>query len=375
METLLLVAERDGPEMLARIAVLKALNRHVVRVFNPDRKETHWGKQQAQAGPVTVGFCVIRFLRLPSRSGCGTIYAMAQSDHEFGGISTDLKLSVVGEYLHQFTTALRPQFQNLWFIDAFAGTGERTVVIPGRAADMLGPEVDARVERRAGSAKIAIDVSPAFDRLVFMDKRPKHIAALSDLRAANASRNISVVPGDANAEIMKLLGEQKTWTGTRAVMFLDPYGMSVDWRTLEAISKTEAIDVWYLVSLSGLFRQATRDAEDLHATKRAALTRMIGTPEWETDWYAMSRRTNLFGDTDERLARTAEVDDMERYFRARLAGLFPAVLAPLRLNDDRGIPQFALFFAISNPKTTAIGLASRIAGHILKSGISSKVRP
>ena len=28
METLLLVAERDGPEMLARIAVLRALNRN-----------------------------------------------------------------------------------------------------------------------------------------------------------------------------------------------------------------------------------------------------------------------------------------------------------------------------------------------------------
>jgi hypothetical protein len=28
METLLLVAERDGPKMLARIAVMKALNRH-----------------------------------------------------------------------------------------------------------------------------------------------------------------------------------------------------------------------------------------------------------------------------------------------------------------------------------------------------------
>jgi hypothetical protein len=28
MEVLLLVAERDGPEMLARIAVMKALNRH-----------------------------------------------------------------------------------------------------------------------------------------------------------------------------------------------------------------------------------------------------------------------------------------------------------------------------------------------------------
>jgi hypothetical protein len=25
---------------------MKALNRHVVRVFNPDRKETHWGKRK-----------------------------------------------------------------------------------------------------------------------------------------------------------------------------------------------------------------------------------------------------------------------------------------------------------------------------------------
>jgi hypothetical protein len=35
METLLLVAERDGPEMLARIAVMKALNRQSkpIRLF------------------------------------------------------------------------------------------------------------------------------------------------------------------------------------------------------------------------------------------------------------------------------------------------------------------------------------------------------
>jgi hypothetical protein len=33
----------SGPTMLARIAVMRALNRHVERVFNPDRKDTHWG--------------------------------------------------------------------------------------------------------------------------------------------------------------------------------------------------------------------------------------------------------------------------------------------------------------------------------------------
>src|ERR1700734_2723119 len=104
---------------------------------------------------------------------------MAPANHKFGGISTDLKLSVVGEYLRQFTIALRPQFAHLWYIDAFAGTGERTVVVPGREADMLGPRVDERVERRRGSAKIALEVEPQFDRLIFMDKRQKHIAALN----------------------------------------------------------------------------------------------------------------------------------------------------------------------------------------------------
>jgi hypothetical protein len=47
MEALLLVS-RSGPTMLARIAVMKALNGQIVRVFNPERKDTHWGKRKLQ---------------------------------------------------------------------------------------------------------------------------------------------------------------------------------------------------------------------------------------------------------------------------------------------------------------------------------------
>jgi hypothetical protein len=38
MEALLLVAEHDGPELFARIGIMRALNRHVERVFKPSRK-------------------------------------------------------------------------------------------------------------------------------------------------------------------------------------------------------------------------------------------------------------------------------------------------------------------------------------------------
>ena len=40
METLLLVAERDGPEMLARIAVMKALNRHSAAAERAPRRKS-----------------------------------------------------------------------------------------------------------------------------------------------------------------------------------------------------------------------------------------------------------------------------------------------------------------------------------------------
>jgi hypothetical protein len=46
MEALILVVEHNGPTMMARIGVMRALNRHRVREFNPDRKDHHWGKRK-----------------------------------------------------------------------------------------------------------------------------------------------------------------------------------------------------------------------------------------------------------------------------------------------------------------------------------------
>ena len=46
VEALLLVVKLNGPTMMARIGVMRALNRHIERVFDPDRKEAHWGKRK-----------------------------------------------------------------------------------------------------------------------------------------------------------------------------------------------------------------------------------------------------------------------------------------------------------------------------------------
>ena len=43
-----LIGAAEGRDFMmhARIGMLKALNRNVERVFNPDRKDPHWGKRK-----------------------------------------------------------------------------------------------------------------------------------------------------------------------------------------------------------------------------------------------------------------------------------------------------------------------------------------
>ena len=44
VEALIPVADLNGPTIMARIRVMRALNRNVERTFNSSRKDPHWGK-------------------------------------------------------------------------------------------------------------------------------------------------------------------------------------------------------------------------------------------------------------------------------------------------------------------------------------------
>ena len=50
MEALILVASSGVPTMFARIGIMRPLNRHVERVFNPD----HWGRRKPAVEASTI---------------------------------------------------------------------------------------------------------------------------------------------------------------------------------------------------------------------------------------------------------------------------------------------------------------------------------
>jgi three-Cys-motif partner protein len=283
-------------------------------------------------------------------------------DHEFGGQHTELKLSIVESYLSAFTLALRPYFKNLWYVDAFAGTGTRTVRTERRGATLVEMPIEEAVERRRGSAQIALDVRPEFDFLIFIEKNRNYVAALNDLAARNLQRKIVVAEEDANSALRSLLANN-SWKDKRAVVFLDPYGMEVEWSTLAALAATQAIDVWFLFPLAGLFRQATRKLTDIDEHKRAALTRMFGSNSWEAELYP-DGEPDMFGMLPER-RRDLDPRGLERYAQNRLSEIFAAVLKPLALPIDRSPQMFSLFLCIANRTPEAIGLATRIGNHLL----------
>lgn len=279
--------------------------------------------------------------------------------HSFGGPWTMIKLDLLARYLEFFSTALqhRPSPEQPFtriYIDAFAGTGECDI--------NLGDGVRSTI---AGSAKIALDTLPAFDRLHLIDFNPKHVAELRGMVASPGDIDrVSIYHQDANEALNEII--QKThWRSTRGVLFLDPYGMTVRWDTLQKVAATKALDVWYLFPLSAVYRQAAIDFNKVDEGKAAALDSVLGTTEWRTAFYTDSQQESLLDDGKSSARRTAGPAEITSFVHTRLCEIFKGwVSAPILLPELGGPPMFALFFAVSNPSEPAVKLSKKAADHL-----------
>jgi three-Cys-motif partner protein len=297
-------------------------------------------------------------------------------DHRFGGDWTTAKLDVLAKYLKSYTTALKDQpskerpFRK-GYIDAFAGTGYRNArneEALEEGTHLLFPTL-AEQEPQAlldGSARLALKTDPRFDRYVFIDRSAERCSQLEALRSEfpRLADDIQILHGDANAEIQGLCG--KDWRSHRAVLFLDPYGMQVEWRTIEAVARTEAIDLWLLFPLGiGVNRLLTRSGQIPEAW-RHRLDLLLGTEDWYEEFYRVDSLPNLFGAEDRVVKATTET--IGRYFNDRLRSVFPAVAEnPRVLRNSANSPLYLLCFAAGNRKGAPI--AVRIANHLLRTGI------
>ena len=296
---------------------------------------------------------------------------VADQGHRFGGAWTELKLDAVNYYLGFFTKVLRTQPFDLWYVDAFAGSGTRTVERETGGLLEGSPVVEV-TEETAGSVLRALSVDPPFSRHVFIEGNSARFRELEAIRARHPGKTIECRHGDANQELRSIFSSFP-WSSQvrgrgrhRAVAFLDPYGMNVAWETLDLLAGTRAVDVWYLFPMLAVTRQLARDLTRVDEHKAARLTSIFGTANWREELYDTRVITDLFETSVTTTTRKVTQPQIEEYARARLGTLFRYVSEPLPLIAE-GRGQLFSLFCLSNSESDA-------AIDLIVKGVSATLR-
>lgn len=302
------------------------------------------------------------------------------TQHQFGGQWTEEKLNRLRSYLPAYTRIFRAneraKLYTTYYLDAFAGTGYRSGIESSAAIRTAGVGLfdndidnitldDADAESFSkGSARIALEVEPSFDHYIFVEQKLEHIRNLEMLRTQfpAKSHQIEIVQSDANIFLQRWCLEMN-WHRNRAVVFLDPYGMSVEWKTIEALGKTKAVDLWILFPLGQAVNRLLTRAQPPQGPWARKLTAFFGTEDWKTAFYQPSRQPSLF-DAGQALRKEADFEGISEFFVQRLETAFAKVAKnALTLRNSRNVPIYLLYFAAANPKGAPT--AVRIANHIL----------
>lgn len=290
--------------------------------------------------------------------------------HKFGGSWTEQKLRILDDYLTEYcrifqVNPLAKYFDTI-YVDAFAGTGligqRRTLDEPIDLFAEFG-ERDT-IEFLKGSASRALQ--HLFTRYVFIEKAASRISRLEKLRSESPLENrILIQHGDANVHLATFVNSTD-WKKCRAVVFLDPYGMQVEWTTIEKLGRTKAIDLWLLFPLGQAVMRLLRKEGEPPPDWQKALDRMFGTHEWYPRFYVTTRESDLFEAEIISTHRVADWQAVGAFMMERLKTVFHAVAPkPGVLLNSRNVPLYLFCFASANPKGAPIAL--KIAGHLLKS--------
>ena len=289
--------------------------------------------------------------------------------HEFGGDWTEQKLRILDHYLAAYGKIFRANprakhFETI-YVDAFAGTG----LIQHRKKAGRGEELFAEfaesetVQFLRGSATRALQ--HPFTRYIFIEKSQARIADLEKLKADSSRKEqIAIRKGDANSKLISLV-QSTDWMKCRAVVFLDPYGMQVDWETIRTLGATNGVDLWFLFPLGqAVMRLLQRESEPPPEWQQA-LDRIFGTHDWHSKFYVTERQPDWFEKEIVSTRRIADWNAVGGFMIERLRTAFHAVEPnPGVLSNSQNVPLYLFCFAAANPKGAPTAL--KIAKDLLK---------
>ncbi len=209
--------------------------------------------------------------------------------NQFGGNWTEAKMKIVVDYAQAYLTIMNQQaWAKTLYFDGFAGSG------------LI--EVDEYNEAIKGTALRILDINnpKPFDRYYFVEKDEKHKVALDNIIKSDYPEKIKiakVVEADCNDKLIAMTDFLKKNKSYRVLAFIDPYGMSINWKSIEALNGL-GIDIWILVPTGLGVNRLLKTDGNISEAWLSKLEKFLGLSQSEifNHFYYKTTISTLFGD-------------------------------------------------------------------------------
>ncbi len=299
-----------------------------------------------------------------------------KSQKSWGGKWTEEKLDAFEKYVKAYLTIMNKYRDaygwNLLYFDGFAGSGtrsqdeEKAEVI--EADELFGQQVpveDFNVYQGAAERVVKIESSEvrSFDHYYFVDKKEENCKELEDkLAQYQTIGKKHYLAKDANEAVKMLASTLRNYSKCKALAFLDPFGMQIDWASIESL-KNLSVDLWILVPtgviINRLLERKVNQQKGLaHAEKLKSYFGMQ-TEEIKKFFYVEQRVPTLFGEEEIITKAENSIRKIAQLYVKRLKDVFPFVTEePMVLYNNQNVPIFHFVFAAKNK--TAVEIAQDI---------------
>jgi three-Cys-motif partner protein len=269
--------------------------------------------------------------------------------NQFGGSWTEEKMEIVVKYAAAYLTIMNKQtWVKTIYFDGFAGSG---FIESERSESSI-----------KGTALRILDLSDPrpFDIYYFVELDEAHVLELnSNLANHPLRKNIYIQQDDCNKKITALAEFLRKDAKYRALVYVDPYGMSVNWSSIESL-KGLGVDLWILVPTGmGINRMLINDGK-ISDPWLQKLENFLGYSREEImkHFYKILTKNTLFGEeTSIQKEKDAALLAGELYAQ-KLKQVFSEVSRPYVMRNSQNAIMYHFMMAANNK--TAIKIANEV---------------
>jgi three-Cys-motif partner protein len=274
---------------------------------------------------------------------------------EWGGPWTEKKLEAFSKYVWSYLTIMKkfPYWKTIYF-DGFAGSGTREKQVNADLMQQLKiTEEEEKTYKGAAERVLGLE-ELGFDFYYFIDKKESSLNKLkARLEEKFQDKTIVYRSGDANHQITKLAKALKT-KDYAALVFLDPFGMQIDWNAIAELKDTRS-DVWILVPTGVIVNRLLDRAGKLEFSNKLQSFFGLSVEEIKAHFYKEKKVQTLFGEEEMITKVSQPIEKIARLYAERMKTIWKHVTdEPLVLKNRNGSPIFHFVFASNNQNAKKI---------------------